>query len=318
MVWVRSRHTKREMCVRAAQLHLQGRVDRQARWTTIRERPRDLKVQPQRIDMLPDGTHRARRLSRVVVRSSGAETLYRRPTVTYDWKVSSRPTARDIPANHPGISPLLDTLHDLLGIAAHDISNPLQTVSVLLEILQTVVEDDHPASKRLLQAEQAGERLRTLVKAFGDLARALPSSQRPRDAREIINAIRGLLSRRCERGQLSWIRTREEVLVLAQQVRGPLHLDVGAFLLGALAVTTSRASSTFELVQIADADLERGDVSISFELFETSGGDRVATPIDSTYVTRILSAGDTERDYDLDISDPHRLLIKFTAEGPST
>ena len=120
MVRVRSRHTKREMCVRAAQLHLQGCVDGEPRWTTIRERPRDLKIQPQRIDMLPDGTHRARRLSRVVVRSSGAETLYRRPTVTYDWKVSSRPTARDIPANHPGISPLLDTLHDLLGIAAHE------------------------------------------------------------------------------------------------------------------------------------------------------------------------------------------------------
>lgn len=268
--------------------------------------------------MLSDGTHPARRLSRAVVQSRERRTLYTRRTVTYDKRVSSRPTERDIPASHRGTSQLLDTLHELLGVAAHDISNPLQTVSVLLEILQSLVEDDHPAHARLVQAEQAGERLRTLVKAFGDLARALPSSHRPRDARDIIDAIRGLLSRRCERGHLSWTRTREEVLVLARQIHGPLHLDVGAFLLGALAVASATSSSTFELHQTADADLERGDVSVSFELFAISGEDRVATAIDPAYVERILAVDEATRDYELELSDPHRLVIQFTSEGPST
>ena len=55
------------------------------------------------------------------------------------------------------------TLHELLGISSHDISNPLQTIGVLLEILGDLVEPSHPAHVRVTQAAEAGERMRVLL-----------------------------------------------------------------------------------------------------------------------------------------------------------
>lgn len=88
-----------------------------------------------------------------------------------------------------------DTLLELLAVFTHDLSNPLQSITVLCELgMDGVGGDDSPA-----QCLQAAERMRTLIHGLSGFTRGLG---RESDIGRVGERLRALLSRRFERHRL--------------------------------------------------------------------------------------------------------------------
>lgn len=66
----------------------------------------------------------------------------------------------------------LTALRELIGIAAHDLSNPLQSLTVLTELAAEEVPTSHEAHEKLTQSLEAAQRMRHMVRDLSEYARA--------------------------------------------------------------------------------------------------------------------------------------------------
>lgn len=100
-----------------------------------------------------------------------------------------------------------DALLDLLGILAHDLSNPLQSVTVLCEL---GVDDSTPGSEeqlRFRQCLEASDRMRGLIHGFGAIARRGRAGS---TLHSIVGHVQTLLARRFERHRMAFSAELEQ------------------------------------------------------------------------------------------------------------
>jgi signal transduction histidine kinase len=201
------------------------------------------------------------------------------------------------------------TLHELLGISSHDISNPLQTIGVLLEILGDLVEPSHPAHVRVTQAAEAGERMRVLVKDLGDFVRHSPGANRPREPQIVAHAVHQVLARRRARQQVEWSRESQSLLTTCAEIRGPLHLVMTDFVLGAIAVTRHAPNVSYELLESAQSDNE--SVTWRLQFVQICDGQEESAPIAEEYQARIVGASRCPLDFGVKLEDPSTLTLRL-------
>ncbi len=94
-----------------------------------------------------------------------------------------------------------DALLDLLGILAHDLSNPLQSLTVLCEL---GIDDSAPGSEeqtRFRQCLEASDRMRGLIHGFGALTRRGGART---TLHTIVGHVETLLARRFERHRMTF------------------------------------------------------------------------------------------------------------------
>lgn len=234
--------------------------------------------------------------------------LYTYQGASYELGMS-REESLTRPMNSMEIPSAGSTLQELLGISSHDISNPLQTVGVLLELLGDIVEPSHPAHLRVKQASEAGERMRILVKGLGDFVRNSPAHDRPREPRTVAYAVHQVLARRRERQRIEWSRDSHVQLALCAEIGGPLHLVITDFLLGALAETTHDPNSSYEILDTTDV----GERHVTWRLHfvQTNGQERTSVPIGTVYRARIEAAAEYDLDFGIELADPATLLVRL-------
>ena len=201
------------------------------------------------------------------------------------------------------------TLQELLGISSHDISNPLQTSGVLLELLGDLVEPTHPASSRVKQASEAGERMRLLVKGLGDFARNSPAPDRPREPRIIAHAVHQVLARRRARQRVEWPRGSQVHLAVCAEICGPIHLVILDFVLGAMAATIHGPGVSYEISETTEVDDRH--VLWRFNFVKVDGEARTRTPIAEAYRARIEAASKCELDFDIELNDHAGLTLRL-------
>ncbi len=90
-------------------------------------------------------------------------------------------------------------LLSLAAILTHDLSNPLQSITVLCEL---GMEDDDPAEapRRAQQSLQAAERMRDLLHAYAALVR---NTDRPGKVAGALDRVAAMFQRRCERHRIA-------------------------------------------------------------------------------------------------------------------
>jgi hypothetical protein len=147
-----------------------------------------------------------------------------------------------------------DALLDIVAIFAHDLSNPLQSITVLCEL---GMDDATPGSEEHLRAQQcleAADRMRALIHSFAALIRGRSSSA-PLQA--LVDRVTTLFARRFER---HGIQTQIE-LGDAAEVRGVSGLEFSLLnlMLGAVATATDAPLKRYTLhVRAARADGDDG------------------------------------------------------------
>lgn len=201
------------------------------------------------------------------------------------------------------------TLHELLGISSHDISNPLQTIGVLLELLGDLVETSHPAHVRVTQAAEAGERMRGLVKSLGDFVRSSPGVNHPREPQIVAHAVHQVLARRRARQRVEWSRECQSLLTTCAEIQGPLHLVMTDFVLGAMAVTSHAPNVSYEIVESAQIDDE--SVAWQLQFVQICDGQRTNAPIAEDYQARIVAASQCPLDFGVKLEDPSTLSLRL-------
>lgn len=204
------------------------------------------------------------------------------------------------------------TLHELLGISSHDISNPLQTIGVLLEILTDIVEPTHPAHQRVTQAAEASERMRMLVKGLGDFVRSAPGDDRPREPRIIAHSVHQVLARRCARQRLSWTIGSTQDLARSAEIRGPLHIVLLDFLLGALAATSHDTEIHYEIIN--STEVQDQQIAWRFTLFENREESRQELPISAQHHKRIEMASHCDFDFRVELRDLSTMIVWLSTE----
>jgi signal transduction histidine kinase len=92
-----------------------------------------------------------------------------------------------------------NALLSLAAILTHDLSNPLQSITVLCEL---GIEDDDPAEapRRAEQSLQAAERMRDLLHAYAALVRNV---DRPTKLAVALERTAAMFRRRCERHRIT-------------------------------------------------------------------------------------------------------------------
>ena len=110
-----------------------------------------------------------------------------------------------------------DALLSLAAILTHDLSNPLQSITVLCEL---GMEDDDPAEgpRRAQQSLQAAERMRDLLHAYAALVRNVDRKTKVAAALERTAA---MFRRRCERHRITL------AIDVAQDFDGPRATGLG-------------------------------------------------------------------------------------------
>lgn len=153
-------------------------------------------------------------------------------------------------------------LLDLAAILTHDLSNPLQSVTVLCEL---GMEEDDPleAPRRAEQSLQAAERMRDLLHAYASVVRTV---DRPTMVASALDRAVAMFARRLERHRISL------QLGVERDFEGPSSTGlavVSAFL--AMIAAAEAHGGPFEARIVADGPL----LDASLEL---TSGERVAWP----------------------------------------
>lgn len=202
----------------------------------------------------------------------------------------------------------LTTLYDALGISAHDISNPLQTIGVLIELLTELIDEAHPARERFLQLANANDRLAELVKGLGNFVRSVPSPERPREPHMVLYPVKELLSRRFERHNIDWREENIAALAMAETTTSPLHADVLAFALGLVATAAHTPGVRYAL--IARASLSQDSVVLTLEAQALSSNGSHAHGIGDRQ-QEILGASSDGLDYTRALVSPSAVSFTF-------
>jgi hypothetical protein len=141
---------------------------------------------------------------------------------------------------------------ELVPMFAHDLSNPLQGLTVLLELLLDDIHDGSDAHGKVRQSLEASDRMRTLIRDFAGLARAARRPAAPSPCEASVARASGVLRRRFER---NGIRLRLELGVV-----GEVQVPSAALELGLLAVLLAVLELVDESVWTALEVTTRGRV----------------------------------------------------------
>lgn len=99
-------------------------------------------------------------------------------------------------------------LRELIALMVHDLSNPLQSLSMLLELAQDDVAPGSEPHERLIEASRAAVTMRRLVRGLGDFNRSARLGQEVPAAR-LVSSTLGVLERRFERQGMQLINQVE-------------------------------------------------------------------------------------------------------------
>jgi signal transduction histidine kinase len=124
-------------------------------------------------------------------------------------------------------------LLSLAAILTHDLSNPLQSLTVLCEL---GVEDDEPgeAPRRARQSLQAAERMRDLLHAYAALVR---TADRPTNVGPALERTAAMFARRCERHRIAL------AMGVERDFEGPPSTGLGLVSLFLAMIRTAEASA---------------------------------------------------------------------------
>ena len=99
------------------------------------------------------------------------------------------------PPSQPGQAEA-STLRELLAVSAHDLSNPLQSMTVLTELAADELGEAHPVALKLNQALEAAGEMREMVRHLAKFAR---SGSTKRSTAQVVDNVLQVLRRRFER-----------------------------------------------------------------------------------------------------------------------
>jgi nitrogen-specific signal transduction histidine kinase len=175
-----------------------------------------------------------------------------------------------------------DALLDIVAIFAHDLSNPLQSITVLCEL---GMDDAVPGGEEHLRAQQcleAADRMRALIHSFAALIRGRSSSA-PLGA--LVERVTTLFARRFDRHA---IETQVE-LGEAADVRGVAGLEFALLnlLLGAVATASDSPLKRYTL-HLRAGRVESGDghwLTVSMQGADDSGAWQ-PLPLSESHVDR--------------------------------
>ena len=139
-----------------------------------------------------------------------------------------------------------DSIVELIGIFTHDLSNPLQSLTVLLEL---TLDDLAPGSEehaKLRQSLEATERMRNMIRDFAGLSRTGRSEQGELSFGEAYRRAAGVLRRRFERHKMRVKMNIAEIedLVIPHPCYEMVLLGL---LMSAVASASDSEHATFEL-----------------------------------------------------------------------
>ncbi len=184
-----------------------------------------------------------------------------------------------------------DALLDIVAIFAHDLSNPLQSITVLCEL---GMDDATPGSEEHVRAQQcleAADRMRALIHSFAALIRGRSSSA-PLGA--LVERVTTLFARRFDRHAI----TAEIELGDAADVRGVAGLEFALLnlLLGAVATASDAPLKRYALhMRAAKADGDAGyRLTISMQGADESGALQ-PVPLSEAHVARAADVLDGSR-----------------------
>lgn len=113
--------------------------------------------------------------------------------------------------------PSVYPLRELIALMVHDLSNPLQSLSMLLELAQDDVQPNTEAHERLVEASRAAVAMRSLVRGLGDFNRSSRVGDQVAAARLVSSTLK-VLDRRFSRQGIELVdrsRGLEETMVPA-------------------------------------------------------------------------------------------------------
>lgn len=165
----------------------------------------------------------------------------------------------------------LTALRELVSVLAHDLSNPLQSLTVLLELAFEELDEANPAHIKIKQSLGAAQRMRHMVRDLSEFARARSARAKAPTVESALQRCVGVFERRFERQQI----TAEvdlaggAVLELEPALVQPFRSAAMNALLGAVARASGSGFSRHALRVFADA---KGTV-----LFDLQGVDQEGT-----------------------------------------
>lgn len=154
-----------------------------------------------------------------------------------------------------------DVLLELLGIFAHDLNNPLQTLVVLCELAIDEGSGDDEARLRAEQCLAAADRLRALAHSMTSLFRG-----RRVTIRQMCDLMGVLVARRFDRYGIALIVDIEAIADVGMAPR--LDLAYAATCLGAIATAVANGTRRSQMVVDGrrSAGAGRAAMTISFEV----------------------------------------------------
>ncbi len=218
------------------------------------------------------------------------------------------------PVTDPAPPPAADTaaeaeiLLELLGVAAHDLSNPLQSLSVLLELAVDEAEAGEPVADKLEHALSAAEQLRGLIRGLADFSRGMPSAARRRTAGHALDQALGVCARRFERQRIALVRATEAVDAVA-----PVDPRLPTVLLGCLLACVHAAGRSGMASHQLEVGASNGGetVEVIFSLTGDPGTPLALAPRDLDRIAR--SVGPNADHLAFQDLGPGRLALRLAA-----
>lgn len=178
-------------------------------------------------------------------------------------------------------------LRELMAVAAHDLSNPLQSLSVLLELTLDELSEGSAAETKIESSLAAAEQLRVLIRGIAEFAR--PPGRNRRSLGRTLDACVGVCARRFERQRIAFTRETAAVDALAP-VPSETRVAVLSLLLGCVHAAGQSGLAEHRVALVGRTDDEASaTLEVEF-LGEDDGGEDTALAIDTRYVVRARDA----------------------------
>jgi len=182
-----------------------------------------------------------------------------------------------------------------MSVVAHDLSNPLQSLSVLLELTIDDPEIGGDPTHNIHQALQAVDELRVLVREMGDFSQFVQRSSRDQTLAETLDRCISLVARRFQRQNIHVVQNLDK---FCHQIvpAGEFDFALLNVLLAVIAgVTKSRCSSYTLTIQcrltesnVGHSKLPIIEVSIRLHGGDTNNGASSTVAISQHHVSRLV------------------------------
>ena len=183
------------------------------------------------------------------------------------------------------VSPESEMLLELIGLFTHDLSNPLQSLTVLLELALDELSPTAESALKVGQSLEAVERLRQMIRDLSAFARTRTDDVGNLDCATAIRRVIGVLERRFERGSI-------ETTIDLQRLEGAplpgtrIEFATLSALLGAVSGLTNADHPHLALSIYGEVDGDYGCLRVALRSSEPKGERGEAHPIGDDYVRR--------------------------------